>query len=215
MRPFVSGGACAPARGDFGSTARWPVRKETHTVVVMRPFPTPSVQSARLELRTFGPEDVDLVLEVMATSEGEALPPGAPADPADLPEWLAEGVHRPQQEGIGIQVMMLDRAQGLIVGAIGVFHLDWEVRSAEIGYGVHSGERNKGYATEALAALARWLLTEVGLQRVWLTAIVENPASIRVAEKAGFTREGTLRRAGLEDDGLHDLALLSLLDSEI
>ena len=40
-------------------------------------------------------------------------------------------------------------------------------------------------------------------------------ASVRVAEKSGFTREGTLRRAGLEDDGLHDQALFALLDDEV
>ncbi|MGH3204733.1 MAG: GNAT family N-acetyltransferase [Streptosporangiaceae bacterium] len=39
--------------------------------------------------------------------------------------------------------------------------------------------------------------------------------SARVAERAGFRREGTLRRAGLEDDGLHDLAVFSLLDDEL
>ena len=42
-----------------------------------------------------------------------------------------------------------------------------------------------------------------------------NVASVRVAEKAGFRREGTLRRAGLEDDGLHDQAVFSLLDDEL
>ena len=184
----------------------------------MKPFPSPVIRSARLELREFGPGDAELVREVMAVGELEALPPGAPSDPDDVPgieSWLAEDVHRPQREGTGIQVMMLDHTQGKIVGAIGIFHADWEVRSAEIGYGVHSKERNKGYATEALATLARWSLTAAGLQRAWLTAIIENPASIRVAEKAGFTREGTLRRAGLEDDGLHDLAIFSLLDDEI
>lgn len=31
-------------------------------------------------------------------------------------------------------------------------------------------------------------------------------------EKAGLRPEGTLRRAALEDDGLHDLAIFSLLD---
>jgi hypothetical protein len=40
-------------------------------------------------------------------------------------------------------------------------------------------------------------------------------ASVRVAEKAGLHREGTLRRAGLEEDGLHDLAVFSLLDDEL
>ncbi len=87
--------------------------------------------------------------------------------------------------------------------------------SAEIGYGVRGDERGKGYASEALGALARWALTEGGIQRAWLTANTDNAASVRVAEKAGFRREGTLRRAALEDDGLHDLAVFSLLDNEL
>jgi RimJ/RimL family protein N-acetyltransferase len=38
---------------------------------------------------------------------------------------------------------------------------------------------------------------------------------VRVAQKAGFILEGTLRRATLEEDGLHDVAVLALLDDEI
>ncbi|HEX6523181.1 MAG TPA: GNAT family protein [Streptosporangiaceae bacterium] len=87
--------------------------------------------------------------------------------------------------------------------------------TAEIGYGVRGCERGKGYASEALAAVARWALTEGGIQRAWMTANTDNLASVWVAEKAGFRREGTLRRAGLEDDGLHDLAIFSLLDDEV
>ena len=44
---------------------------------------------------------------------------------------------------------------------------------------------------------------------------VDNVASVRVAEKAGFHREGTLRRAAAEPDGLHDQAVFSLLSDEI
>jgi hypothetical protein len=66
-----------------------------------------------------------------------------------------------------------------------------------------------------LGGVARWALTEGGIQRAWLTANTDNMASVRVAEKAGFHREGTLRRAGLEEDGLHDLAVFSLLDDEL
>ena len=81
--------------------------------------------------------------------------------------------------------------------------------------GPPSRERGKGYASEALGAVARWALAEGVVQRAWLTANTDNLASVRVAEKAGFRREGTLRRAGLEDDGLHDLAVFSLLDDEL
>ena len=124
-------------------------------------------------------------------------------------------MQRLQREGFGLHLMLLDRTSDAIVGSIGLFHADWEVRSAEIGYGVRSDERGKGYATEALDAVARWALAEGGIQRAWLTANTDNLASVRVAEKAGFRREGTLRRAGLEDDGLHDLAVFSLLDDEL
>jgi RimJ/RimL family protein N-acetyltransferase len=79
---------------------------------------------------------------------------------------------------------------------------------------VRGDERGKGYATEALVAASRWALATGGIQRAWLTANTDNLASVRVAEKAGFTREGTLRRAGLETDGLHDLALFALLSDE-
>lgn len=53
------------------------------------------------------------------------------------------------------------------------------------------------------------------LTRVWLNVNTDNLASLRVAHKAGFVREGTLRRASLEEDGLHDVAVLALLDDEI
>ena len=181
----------------------------------MSAFPSPVIRSARLELREYGAGDAGLVHELLATGEPEALPPGAPSDPGAVAGWLADSERWSHGGGKSLHLMMLDRGSGRIVGSIGLFHADWEVRSAEIGYGVRGDERGQGYATEALAALARWVLTEGGIQRAWLTANTDNPASLRVAEKAGFHREGTLRRAGLEDDGLHDLVLFSLLDDEL
>jgi len=177
------------------------------------PFPSPVIRSARLDLRGYGAGDAGLVRGLLAAGAPEALPPGAPSDPDEVAGWLADGVHRLQWAGV--HLMMLDRAADSIVGSIGLFHIDWEIRSAEIGYGVRGDERGKGYASEALGAVARWALTEGGIQRVWLTANTGNVASLRVAGKAGFRREGTLRRAGLEDDGLHDLAVFSLLDDEL
>jgi RimJ/RimL family protein N-acetyltransferase len=180
----------------------------------MDSFPSPAISSDRLDLREYGADDLRLASEVAATGEPEALPPGFPSTTGELAEWFARGKQSAGRDS-AVHMMMLDRASGRIVGSIGVFHADWEVRSAEIGYGVRSTERGKGYATEALAAVAAWLLTSAGIQRAWLTANTDNIASIRVAEKAGFRREGTMRRAAREDDGLHDLAVFSLLDDEL
>jgi RimJ/RimL family protein N-acetyltransferase len=178
-------------------------------------FSSPVIRSARLVLRPYGPGDEALALEVVVSGEPEALPPGAPAEPGPLGEWLRADDRRSWRDGGALHFMMLDSGRNKIVGSIGAFHPDWEVRSTELGYGVRSDERGQGFASEALAAVSRWLLTDGGLQRAWLTANTDNLASVRVAEKAGFQREGTLRRAGLEDDGLHDQAVFSLLDDEL
>jgi RimJ/RimL family protein N-acetyltransferase len=180
----------------------------------MDSFPSPAISSDRLDLREFHPDDLGLTSEVAVSGEPEALPPGVPTTAEQLAEWFANGMHLAGR-GTAVHLMMLDRASGKIVGSITVFHADWQVRSAEIGYGVRSDTRGKGYASEALAAVARWALTEGGIQRVWLTTNTDNVASTRVAEKAGFRRDRTLRRAGREDDGLHDLAVYSLLDDEL
>jgi RimJ/RimL family protein N-acetyltransferase len=54
-------------------------------------------------------------------------------------------------------------------------------------------------------AVCRWAFTAVPLERVELCHAVENVASGRVAEKAGFTLEGRLRRSYRYGDGVrHD-----------
>ena len=111
----------------------------------------PSIITARLELREFSLDDADLVREVAANAEQEALPPGAPSDPKLLDDWLAADDRLPlPDDGTAVHLMMLDRSLGRIVGSISVFHADWETKTAEIGYGVRADERGKGYATEAL-----------------------------------------------------------------
>jgi RimJ/RimL family protein N-acetyltransferase len=51
------------------------------------------------------------------------------------------------------------------------------------------------------------MFTHVGLHRIELSHSAVNPASCRIAEKAGFAYEGTKRRQGLHQDGWHDMHL--------
>jgi len=173
------------------------------------------IVSDRLELREFGPRDAAIVKTVMEAGDWTSLPPGAPSRLSEADAWLADGVHRHRRDGSGIHLMMLERSSGELVGSISLFRTDWEACSSEVGYGVRPDLRGRGYASEAVAAVARWALAEGGMQRIQLCAVTENLPSLRVAEKAGFQREGTLRRAQLEDDGLHDLAVFSLLDDDL
>jgi RimJ/RimL family protein N-acetyltransferase len=65
--------------------------------------------------------------------------------------------------------------------------------SVELSYGVAPAHRNRGVATAALPLVTAWCLDELAAVRVELRISRSNDASQRVAEKAGFTREGIVR----------------------
>jgi RimJ/RimL family protein N-acetyltransferase len=88
--------------------------------------------------------------------------------------------------------------------------------SFELAYWTAPTARGRGLATAGLAHAAGFALGELRAQRVWVEIDPANSASHRVAEKAGFTREGVLRahcrdrRTGLR----HDCVIYSLLPDE-
>ncbi|GAA3642398.1 hypothetical protein GCM10022224_000900 [Nonomuraea antimicrobica] len=171
--------------------------------------PDVSITAARLTLRPFGPHDAPRIRSIVQ-SGARFLPPGAPAKPSGVPQWLEIGVHELHRSGQGVHLAMTE-ADGLIVGAISLFKTSWSAGTTEVGYGVHPLYRSRGFATEAVCALAAWTFENTGLRRIDLTANLDNLASLRVAQKAGFTWEGVLRAAVLEADGPRDLVLFGLL----
>ena len=87
--------------------------------------------------------------------------------------------------------------------------------SGAIGYWVAPWARGRGIATRALVLLSRWAIQERGVERLALTADPGNIASHRVAEKAGFVREGILRSHTRCREGRRDSVLYSLSPSDL
>jgi RimJ/RimL family protein N-acetyltransferase len=78
---------------------------------------------------------------------------------------------------------------------------------ATIGYWVVSAARGRGIAPRALVTVTDWAIQKLGLHRLELEHSTRNPASCRVAEKAGYSLESTKRSQGLHADGWHDMHL--------
>ncbi len=78
------------------------------------------------------------------------------------------------------------------IGSIGVT-LEGNGR-ALFGYVLARKFWGHGMAAEALTYLVDWTLAQPSLYRAYAYCDAENPASVRVMEKAGLTREGVLRR---------------------
>ncbi|WP_225822961.1 GNAT family N-acetyltransferase [Streptomyces naphthomycinicus] len=87
--------------------------------------------------------------------------------------------------------------------------------TAEIGFWAAREHRGRGHVVEAALTACRWVFTEVGVDRVEWRAEVGNHASRAVAERAGFTVEGTLR-SGVNNKGVRrDCWIGSLLPSDL
>jgi RimJ/RimL family protein N-acetyltransferase len=116
--------------------------------------------------------------------------------------------------GAGAHFAVVDRAD-TVLGAIGLSNFDWPQRTAEIGYWVAREARRRGVGTRALVLLSRWAIEELGLERVELPANPRNEASLSLARRAGFTREGTLRRYRYRHGEREDLVMHSLLPEDL
>jgi RimJ/RimL family protein N-acetyltransferase len=82
------------------------------------------------------------------------------------------------------------------IGVIGLeLQSDVHRHSAELGYWVGEAYWGRGIATLAVQALADHAFTQQRLLRLFALVFETNPASCRVLEKAGFEREGQLRRS--------------------
>lgn len=85
---------------------------------------------------------------------------------------------------------------GYLLGGIGLIRGTLErSHSAEVGYWLGRKYWGQGIATEALIQMTKWAFGALGIERVTLQVYEWNPASMRVAEKAGFVFEGLQRRA--------------------
>lgn len=79
------------------------------------------------------------------------------------------------------------------VGNIGIFDINLEKKSAEIGYWISKSFTGKGYVTEAVSILEREAFNAWKLNRIQIKCDETNIGSARVAQKSGYSLEGKLR----------------------
>jgi ribosomal-protein-serine acetyltransferase len=84
----------------------------------------------------------------------------------------------------------------------------------EIGVWLAAGAQGRGYVTRAVTAMLDWALTERELHRAEWRCVPQNQASRSVAQRLGFTHEGTLRESWQHDSRWWDTEVWAILDRE-
>jgi RimJ/RimL family protein N-acetyltransferase len=152
----------------------------TDGVVALRPWALEDVRALTAALD--GDEEISRWLELIPQPYG----------PRDARAWVELTAAAWKEATMGAFAVTEAGAARLLGGA-GLRVEDAEHAVAEVGYGAARAARGRGVTTRATRLVARWALQELGAERVQLRAERENVGSQRVAEKAGFVREGVLR----------------------
>lgn len=178
------------------------------------PLPDPPLTDGEIRLRPWERGDVPAVT-------------AACQDP-EIPRWtvvprgyterhardFVDGTLGDRTTGRELALAVVDPGDALL-GALGLSSFDWPDLKAEIGYWMVPEARRRGVGARATRMLASWALTTLGLERLELLAHPENEASQRLAERAGFTREGTLRRYRRRHGVREDLVMFSMLAEDL
>ena len=104
--------------------------------------------------------------------------------------------------------------QNTLFGSISLMAPEWPDRRAEVGYWLARDARGHGHASRAVRLICAWGFQALGLERIDLLAASANGASQRVAERAGFTREGVLRSYMVGTEGRQDMVAFGLLATD-
>lgn len=128
-------------------------------------------------------------------------------------ERWAEQEAKRGADGDNIRLVIAD-ADDQVIGDITTHDCDPRVGTFSYGISIVATHRGKGYATEALALLLRYMFRERRYQKATVSIYAFNTASIALHERLGFSREGQLRRMTFSRGEYHDQLIYGLLREE-
>jgi RimJ/RimL family protein N-acetyltransferase len=164
-----------------------------------------------VQLRLLREQDLDLFFEHLTDlgSRGAYFPLGVMSETKLRAEFAQHGFWD-KEEG-----MLLIVAGDEIVGEIEFFPISHYLQGYELSYQLFGDQHaGKGYTTEAVGLLTRYLFAGKRVNRMQLVIHPDNAASKRIAAKCGYTFEGVMRGAWFHDGAFRDVEVWSLLRDE-
>ena len=181
-----------------------------HLIADPLPYPDPPLGGATFRLRPFVHDDFEAAVR-FATEPATArwVPPLPASDPAGVIEFFE--LYRRNGDLLHLVIADLgnDAYLGEVMVAVG------EHRVGEFGVGVVAEARCLGIATEAFCTFVNWTAATLDIQRMQVLVAPENGAALRIAELAGFEREGLLRSYWEHDGKRSDAVMLSQLPTDL
>jgi RimJ/RimL family protein N-acetyltransferase len=146
------------------------------------------LETERLRLRMFRPDDVDAMAQFYADPEVmKWMSTGQPVPRERVALAIPRFIERFREQGFGLFAVELKEGDTLI-GQCGIFHLD-NTPEVEVAYLLGQPYWGQGYATEAAGAVRDFGFNVVGLPRLVGITRPDNVPSQRVLQKIGLRYE--------------------------
>lgn len=154
------------------------------------------LETERLHIRVARPGDGRVFNSAIIESMSHLAPWLAWVTPAPSVEESEESCRKAYGRFLlneDLMVFFFAKECGSLVGGSGLHDVNWDLGHFEVGYWGRSGYGGRGLMTEGVRALSSHALEQLGASRVFLTTDERNMASWKLAERAGFDLEGTIR----------------------
>jgi RimJ/RimL family protein N-acetyltransferase len=173
-----------------------------------------TIAAGWLTLRPFTPADIPWVYEVSLDPVLQRfMQVPSPYRLEDAASHVEQAYIAGWDDGRRAEFVAQDAATATRLGRVGL-RLG-EPGAAEVGYWVDPRARKRGVATTAVRAVCQWAVTTAGIELIEWRCEAGNIASRRVAEKAGFLIEATLRKRRVRRGVRVDEWVGSLLRDEV
>jgi RimJ/RimL family protein N-acetyltransferase len=176
-----------------------------------------TLSTERLILRVLEERDIDAV---HAACQDPEIPRWTPVPSPYRRQHAEDFVRHTSADGWSEDVMYnfgVFTREGALVSSMGLVRLGslyTAQHQAELGYWTAKEQRGRGYTVEAARAVIAWAFDDLGVERLEWVAEKGNVASRAVAERLGFTIEGTLRGKIVHNGTRRDAWIGSLLPSD-
>jgi ribosomal-protein-serine acetyltransferase len=105
-------------------------------------------------------------------------------------------------------------AKGNFIGVIGFHRIDWANRKTTLGYWLDKSAEGRGWMTASCRAMVDHALLELNLNRVEIRCATQNPKSLAIPRRLGFSLEGTVRQAEWLYDHFVDHEIYGMLKEQ-
>jgi len=102
--------------------------------------------------------------------------------------WIADQIQKRQNKS-EFEFVILDN-NDTFLGGCGLNQINWDKKSANLGYWIRSSAMGKEIAVKAVKLLSKWGFENTDLARLEIKCAVENIRSQRVAEKTKASKVG-------------------------